>query len=117
MWTSHENEDILQHWNSTYITGVLICFHRNYALKRIRDAFKENKTLSQAEQVQKQYQFAHENLGIIKRQVSLFLWYWKTETLKKTTNSFIRLVSYDQTIIGRLYSSDQLVIEKQSAKK
>ncbi|XP_055294765.1 LYR motif-containing protein 4 [Sitodiplosis mosellana] len=60
---------------------------RNYALRRIRDAFKDNKSLSQAQEVQKQYQFANENLDIIKR----------------------------QTIIGKLYSSDRLCIEKQSA--
>lgn len=58
---------------STDIVGILNLFHRNYALRRIRDAFKENKTLTQAEEVQKQYRFANENLDIIKRQVSLFL--------------------------------------------
>lgn len=43
--------------------------NRNYALRRIRDTFKENKSLSQVEEVNKQFKFAKENLDVIKRQV------------------------------------------------
>ncbi|XP_031621673.1 LYR motif-containing protein 4 [Contarinia nasturtii] len=61
---------------------------RNYAVRRIKDTFKLNKSITQAIEVQKQYQIANENLGIIKRQV----------------------------IIGKMYSSDKLVIENPSNK-
>lgn len=54
---------------------VLILNYSNYALRRIRDAFRENKALAQPQEVMKQYQFANENLNIIRRQVSLRLIY------------------------------------------
>lgn len=38
-----------------------------YALRRVRDAFKENRN---ATDVQQQYKLAQENLELIKRQVS-----------------------------------------------
>lgn len=47
----------------------LIIFDRNYALRRIRDAFRENKRLSQPDEIQKQFKFANENLNVIRRQV------------------------------------------------
>lgn len=48
----------------------VILLRRNYALRRVKDAFKENKGLSQQDEVHKQYQFANENLNVIRRQVS-----------------------------------------------
>ncbi|KAF9416552.1 hypothetical protein HW555_006127 [Spodoptera exigua] len=42
---------------------------RSYALRRIRDGFKENKALTDLKQIKQQYEFATENLSIIKRQV------------------------------------------------
>ncbi|XP_063544760.1 LYR motif-containing protein 4 [Cydia strobilella] len=44
---------------------------RSYALRRVRDAFKANKTLSDSKQIQKEYQFAKENLAIIRRQAAI----------------------------------------------
>lgn len=41
---------------------------RMYALRRVRDAFKENKNTTD---VQQQFKFANENLELIKRQVSV----------------------------------------------
>lgn len=61
---------------------------RNYALRRIKDAFKENKALGQADQVQQQFRFANENLDIIKRQVSL---------------CHIEIVVVDQRFIGFIF--------------
>lgn len=49
---------------------IAIAFTRNYALRRVTDAFKENKNLSEAADVEKQFKFAKENLDIIKRQVN-----------------------------------------------
>lgn len=43
--------------------------YRNYALRRIKDAFKDNKKLTEPDAIQKQYQFASENLDVIRRQV------------------------------------------------
>lgn len=85
---------------------------RNYALRRIKDAFKENKGLSQADQVQKQFQFANENLDIIKRQVSVY-----HIEIDVVTNYLLHLSSFTQVIIGKLYSTEKLVIETQSAHK
>lgn len=44
-------------------------FDRNYALRRVRDAFKEKKSLCKSDEVQKEYKFAQENLEVIRRQV------------------------------------------------
>lgn len=44
--------------------------YRNYALRRIKDAFKDNKKLTEPDAIQKQYQFANENLDVIRRQVN-----------------------------------------------
>lgn len=46
------------------------CF-RNYALRRVRDAFKENKGLSEQNAIQEQINYGKENVDIIKRQVNL----------------------------------------------
>nr|CAD7408704.1 unnamed protein product [Timema cristinae] len=56
---------------------------RMYALRRIRDGFKENKTLADLGEIQNSIKRAEANLGVIKRQV----------------------------VIGKLYSADKLVIE------
>ncbi|CAH2056258.1 unnamed protein product, partial [Iphiclides podalirius] len=53
---------------------------RSYALRRVRDAFKENKSLTDPKLIRKEYQFAKENLAIITRQVSIGQMY-KTEKL------------------------------------
>lgn len=48
-----------------------LLYNRNYALRRIRDAFRENKSLAGQDEVKKQYQFANENLNTIRRQVRI----------------------------------------------
>nr|XP_021201727.1 LYR motif-containing protein 4B [Helicoverpa armigera] len=56
---------------------------RAYALRRVRDAFRDNKTLTDPKLIKKQYDFATENLAVIKRQV----------------------------LVGDLYKTEKLVIE------
>ncbi|CAG4949772.1 unnamed protein product [Parnassius apollo] len=58
---------------------------RSYALRRVRDAFKEHKSLADKKLINKEYQFAKDNLAIIKRQV----------------------------VIGEMYKTEKLVIENQ----
>ncbi|XP_041103830.1 LYR motif-containing protein 4 isoform X1 [Polyodon spathula] len=59
--------------------------YRTYAIRRVRDAFRENKHLEDPKTIQAQLIKARENLVIIQRQVS----------------------------IGRLYASQKIVIEDQ----
>ncbi|XP_069469562.1 LYR motif-containing protein 4 isoform X3 [Ambystoma mexicanum] len=59
--------------------------YRTYAIRRIRDAFKENRGVSDVQEMQKLVNKAKENLEVIKRQVA----------------------------IGHLYSSEKLIIERQ----
>ncbi|XP_063898154.1 LYR motif-containing protein 4B [Helicoverpa armigera] len=56
---------------------------RAYALRRVKDAFRDNKTLTDPKLIKKQYDFATENLAVIKRQV----------------------------LVGDLYKTEKLVIE------
>ncbi|XP_039430887.1 LYR motif-containing protein 4 [Culex pipiens pallens] len=58
--------------------------YRMYALRRIRDAFRENKSLTDATKIEGQMEYAQKNLGIIKR----------------------------QALVGQLFQADKLVIEK-----
>ncbi|KAJ6636769.1 Protein bcn92 [Pseudolycoriella hygida] len=57
---------------------------RNYAKRRIRDGFKSKKDLADALAIQSELEFGNKNLDIIHRQV----------------------------IVGHLYASEKLVIEK-----
>ncbi|XP_077298166.1 LYR motif-containing protein bcn92 [Arctopsyche grandis] len=57
---------------------------RMYALRRIRDAFKDNKSIGDQGEINKQLELAEESLNLIKRQAQ----------------------------IGQLYSTDKLIIEK-----
>lgn len=66
----------------SFIANNLLCY-RNYALRRIRDAFRENKNITDPATINDQIAEGTKNLEIIKRQV----------------------------LIGRLYSTDKLVIE------
>ncbi|KAJ8924270.1 hypothetical protein NQ315_007062 [Exocentrus adspersus] len=56
---------------------------KQYAVRRVHDAFKENRSLTDAKFIENQLKEAYRNLDIIKRQV----------------------------IIGQLYSTEKLVIE------
>ncbi|KXJ71126.1 LYR motif-containing protein 4 [Aedes albopictus] len=57
---------------------------RNYALRRVRDAFRENKALTDSSKIQAEMEYARKNLDIIKR----------------------------QALISQMFRADKLVIEK-----
>ncbi|TEA14772.1 hypothetical protein DBR06_SOUSAS3110092, partial [Sousa chinensis] len=59
--------------------------YRSYAIRRIRDAFRENKNVKDPVQIQALMNKAKRDLGIIRRQVH----------------------------IGQMYSTDKLIIENQ----
>ncbi|XP_049882959.1 LYR motif-containing protein 4-like [Pectinophora gossypiella] len=44
---------------------------RSYAIRRVRDAFKEKKTITDQKQAKKEIEYAKENLAIIQRQTSI----------------------------------------------
>ena len=48
-----------------------ILFFRNYALRRTRDAFHKNKTVTDSQKIQDLINEAKKNLEIIKRQVQI----------------------------------------------
>ncbi|KAM3956221.1 LYR motif-containing protein bcn92 [Aphomia sociella] len=56
---------------------------RSYALRRVRDAFKDAKNITDPKLIKKQFDFAKENVAMVRRQV----------------------------IIGEMYKTDKLVIE------
>ncbi|XP_053695830.1 protein bcn92 [Sabethes cyaneus] len=58
--------------------------YRMYALRRIRDAFRDNKSLSDSSKIESELEYGQRNLDIIKRQV----------------------------LVGQLFQADKLVIEK-----
>ncbi|XP_058454631.1 LYR motif-containing protein 4 [Malaya genurostris] len=58
--------------------------YRSYAVRRIQDAFRENKTLKDSMQIQSELEYAQRNLEIIKRQV----------------------------LVSQLFQVDKLIIEK-----
>ncbi|XP_059485174.1 LYR motif-containing protein 4 [Neocloeon triangulifer] len=53
---------------------------RNYAVRRMRDAFKENKTLADGASIEKELKFGFQQLELIKRQ-ALISQMFKTEKL------------------------------------
>lgn len=65
------------------INFIILALFRAYALRRVKDAFRDNKTLTDPKLIKKQYDFATENLAVIKRQV----------------------------LVGDLYKTEKLVIE------
>lgn len=44
---------------------------RSYAVRRIRDGFKQAKNLNEPAQIQKQVEYARQNLEVIKRQAMI----------------------------------------------
>lgn len=106
--------------------------NREYALRRTRDAFRTNKTLSDDAIVKASIQEAKHNLDSIKRQVSGVLlltphrhegltffildsgpclWLLTSKVLKFfLCDDF--LFYFLQVIVGNMYKSDKLVIEK-----
>ncbi|KAG7488677.1 hypothetical protein MATL_G00037560 [Megalops atlanticus] len=63
--------------------------YRTYALRRIRDAFRENKNVSDPKTLEVLLNRAWDNLAIIQRQVS----------------------------IGKLYTTQKTIVEEQGVKK
>ncbi|CAG9134181.1 hypothetical protein JYU34_000889 [Plutella xylostella] len=59
--------------------------YRCYAFRRIQDAFKDSKGLTDQKIIRKEMEYAIENLAVIRRQI----------------------------VIGSIYSSEKLVIENQ----
>ncbi|NXU46963.1 LYRM4 protein, partial [Drymodes brunneopygia] len=47
--------------------------YRTYAIRRIREAFRENKNIEDSEKIEELLNKAKENLEVIRRQVCLFL--------------------------------------------
>lgn len=66
------------------ILTFFFIFFRNYAIRRVRDAFKANKNLHDCDAIEAAYNEAFSTLTIIKRQV----------------------------IIQNLYKTEKLVVEK-----
>uniref|UniRef100_A0A2R5L6I9 Complex 1 LYR protein domain-containing protein n=1 Tax=Ornithodoros turicata TaxID=34597 RepID=A0A2R5L6I9_9ACAR len=62
--------------------------YRSYALRRVRDAFRENKAVQEQPEIEKLVREGYENLDIIKRQV----------------------------LIGSLYKAGNIVVESQFKK-
>lgn len=60
----------------------LCAFPSTYAVRRIRDAFRENKALTDGAKIENELAYGQSNLEIIKRQVStaaaLFVMCWKS---------------------------------------
>ncbi|XP_047001583.1 LYR motif-containing protein 4 [Schistocerca americana] len=63
--------------------------YRTYALRRIRASFRENKSQTNPAEIDKAIQYATDNLGAIRRQV----------------------------VVGKLYSTEKLVIEERPERK
>ncbi|XP_026325424.1 LYR motif-containing protein 4 isoform X1 [Hyposmocoma kahamanoa] len=53
---------------------------RSYSLRRVRDAFKENKGLTDQKHIKKEIEFAKQSFGVIQRQAAIGDMY-KTEKL------------------------------------
>ena len=66
--------------------------YRKYALRRIRDAFRDNKCITDENTIQQLFTDGHKNLQLIKRQVVINNLYKSeklvVEDLKTKTNNF-----------------------------
>ncbi|CAB3361143.1 Hypothetical predicted protein [Cloeon dipterum] len=77
---------------------------RNYAARRTRDAFKENKQLSDQSVIEKEIKFGQQQLDLIKRQVpdfcclftySLHWWVGPVEIIKcSASDNFLKHAIY-----------------------
>lgn len=56
-----------------WIHVLLLFVFRTYAIRRIRDAFRENKNIADSEKIEELLNKAKANLEVIQRQVCLFL--------------------------------------------
>ncbi|XP_032717395.1 LYR motif-containing protein 4 isoform X1 [Lontra canadensis] len=75
--------------------------YRTYAVRRIRDAFRENKNVKDPVEIQALVNKAKRDLGIIRRQV-----------LSSMALPSGRAVPKEhQVLIGQMYSTDKLIIE------
>ncbi len=91
---------------------------------RVRDAFHENKNLTDATAVKKQVAEGYKNLAIIKRQVWLICKIFTTnykavcpcdenKISEMFTNNNEIIFFFIQVIIGDMFEPQRLVIEKQ----
>ncbi|XP_074843824.1 LYR motif-containing protein 4 isoform X1 [Carettochelys insculpta] len=90
--------------------------YRTYAIRRIRDAFRENKHIQDSEEIQRLLHKARTNLEIIHRQAAS-----KNEIAPWISWEFISISFFhgqmklpfpkNNVIIGQLYSTQKLVIE------
>ncbi|XP_056306937.1 LYR motif-containing protein 4 [Danio aesculapii] len=55
--------------------------YRTYALRRVRDAFRENRTVKEAQRVEELLNIARKNLAIIQRQVCVGQMYEAQKTV------------------------------------
>ncbi|XP_065485931.1 LYR motif-containing protein 4 isoform X1 [Caloenas nicobarica] len=100
--------------------------YRTYAIRRIRDAFRENKNIKDSEKIEELVNKAKANLEVIHRQNEGIVGvpgkiseqdncrYWKgpLEVSGPTPCSELGLLhSLCQVTIGQLYSTQKLVIE------
>lgn len=82
-----------------------------YSVRRIKDAFKENKNISDPQEISQLIEYGKRNLAIIKRQVCLYCLIFNIE-LKFFDYDSSNNCHFFQATIGDLYSTDKLVIEK-----
>lgn len=66
-----------------------------YAIRRVQDAFKENKGLEDIDLLAKQFEFAKKNLGVIKRQVSKR----KTMCVMSLLSNYISYLIYSEVLV------------------
>ncbi|XP_076827269.1 LYR motif-containing protein 4 [Brachyhypopomus gauderio] len=59
--------------------------YRTYALRRVRDAFRENRSVEEPQAVEQLLQKACDNLEIIRRQVSIGRMYSSQRTVVEST--------------------------------
>ena len=63
--------------NPTFPPGL----YRSYTLRRVRDHFRENKSLKNREEIEKQYKFGLESLEMLKRQVRAWIYTYNVHNL------------------------------------
>lgn len=71
-----------------WLTNSLLSLTRMYALRRVRDAFKDNKTLTDSGVIKEQLEYGINNLEAIKRQVNeKFICFCEVMFLSSDSNS------------------------------
>ena len=95
------------------MTFVLLGRRRTYAIRRTRDAFRENKGLTDQNEISKQLETARRNLEVLKRQVSVPISNSHAGFVEDTTViNFGLIFAYSQKTVANLYRTHELIIEK-----